>query len=71
MASAPALIPVAPFWIVKLGASGKTYGPCTEKEAERAAATYGLPTSNFVTRVLPLDELSDAAGNPAATGEQR
>lgn len=54
MSALGALIPVAPFLVVKIGASGKTYGPFpNERAASTFAASYGTPSSNFVIRVRP------------------
>ena len=52
-----ALFPSAPFYVVKLGASGIHYGPFLKPAAERFAAVHGHPTSNFVIPVRPEGEL--------------
>jgi hypothetical protein len=52
------LLPVAPFWVVKLGASGTTHGPfASQRKADEFAASHGMVASNFVTRVEPVDEV--------------
>jgi hypothetical protein len=52
-----ALIPVAPFWVVRLGASGKTYGSFpSERAADEYSAANPPVTSNFVIRVVPPEK---------------
>ena len=56
MTAPAALIPVAPFCVVRLGALGITCGAFTKAGAERFAGSYGRPTSNFITPVVSPDE---------------
>ena len=57
MSGQAALFPTAPFYVVKLGASGIHYGAFSKADAEQFAAVHGHPTSNFVIPVRPEGEL--------------
>jgi hypothetical protein len=63
MAVQPALIPTGPIWVVRLGQDGGSYWFTSGKTANWVAEHVGMPTSNFVTKVLPGEELAaeDAA----------
>jgi hypothetical protein len=53
MSAPAALIPVAPFWVVKTGASGKTWGPFpSERAADGFSVLHPPVTSNFVIPVI-------------------